>query len=102
MIRLCLIFSVLFLFNACAYPTSSVSVLDDRPSIFIKNAPEDATLFVDGLEMGQTSLYNGSENVLLLEPGTHKVEVRNKGTVIHLETIFLGDGETKPLSVGSK
>ncbi|MEO2159122.1 MAG: hypothetical protein ABGX31_07270, partial [bacterium] len=76
-------------------------VLDDRPSILVKNAPQDAILFVDGLKMGQASLYDGSKKVLLLEPGAHRVEVKSQGTLIHSEKIFLGDGETKTLNVGS-
>ena len=99
--RLLLFFSVLLLLAGCAYPTSSVKVLDDRPSILVQNAPQDAVLLVDGLEMGQARLYDGSNKVLLLEPGTHRVEVKSQGTLIHSEKIFLGDGETKTLSVSS-
>ena len=96
-------FSVMILMNGCAcvYPTSSVGVVDDRPSVVIQNAPEDAVLLVDGLDMGRASLYEGKKKVLLLEPGTHKVEVMHNGEMIHSEIIFLGDGETKALKVHS-
>lgn len=100
--RLLVFFSVMLLMYGCAYPTSSVRVLDDRPSLVLKNAPQDAVLLVDGLDMGQASLYDGREKALLLEPGTHKVEVMRQGTLIHSEKIFLGDGETKTINVNSE
>ena len=99
--RLLVAFSLMFLVYGCAYPTSSVRVLDDRPSLVLQNAPKGAVLLVDGLEMGKASLYNGRKKVLLLEPGAHKVELMRQGVLIHSEKIFLGDGETKTLNVHS-
>lgn len=100
--RLFVFTSVMFLIYGCAYPTSSVRVLDDRPSLMVHNAPQDAVLLVDGLDMGKASLYDGLGKVLLLEPGTHRVEVMHQGMLIHSEKIFLGDGETKTININSK
>jgi hypothetical protein len=54
---------------------------------------------VDGLNMGKAGLYNGRERALLLEPGTHQIEVMSQGNVIHSERVFLGEGELKTLKV---
>jgi len=90
---------IMLLVCSCSYPTSEVRVLDDRPTIVVENAPKGALLFVDGLDMGQAGLYDGRKNALILEPGTHEIEVMNQGNVIHSERIFLGDGESKTLKV---
>jgi hypothetical protein len=97
-----LVFSfITLLVYGCHYPTSEVRVLDDRPTIVIQNAPKGAFLFVDGLNMGQARLYDGREKALVLEPGTHEIEVTSQGNVIHSERVFLGDGELKTLKVHS-
>lgn len=85
--------------SGCAYPTSSTRIPDDRPSIAIQGAPTDAVLYVDGLAMGSTQRYNGQESALLVEPGTHKIEVRSKGKTLHQEKIFLGGGEQKTINI---
>jgi hypothetical protein len=99
--RLLVFFFITLLVYGCHYPTSEVRVLDDRPSIVIQNAPIGAFLFVDGLNMGQARLYDGRERALLVEPGTHKIEVMSQDNVIHSERVFLGDGELKTLKVHS-
>lgn len=90
---------LLALIVGCAYPTSGVRVPDERPSIAVKNAPRDAVLYVDGLNMGMARDYDGRSQVLLLEPGTHKVEVSTGGRVLLSETVFLGGGELRTLVV---
>lgn len=99
--RLLVFFPITLLIYACSYPTSEVRVLDDRPSIVIQNAPIGALLFVDGLNMGIAGLYDGREKALLLEPGTHKIEVISQNNVLYSEQIFLGGGELKTLKVHS-
>ena len=85
----------------CAYPTSGLRVPDERPSIAIKGAPDDAILHVDGLNMGSARSFDGVSQVLLLEPGTHKVEVKSQGKTVLSEKIFLGRGEVKTIVVTS-
>ena len=83
----------------CAYPTTGLRVPDERPSIAIKGAPDDAILHVDGLNMGAASSFVGVSQVLLLEPGTHKIEVKSQGKTVLSENIFLGGGEVRTLVV---
>jgi len=87
------------LVTGCVYPTTGVRVTDDRPTLAIKGAPRDALLYVDGLSMGLARNFEGGSRVLLLEPGTHKIEVRSGGTILLSETVFLGSGAAKTLSV---
>ena len=97
--RLLIFFSITLLLFGCSYPTSEVRVQDDRPSIVIQDAPLGSFLLVDSLNMGEARLYNGRERALLLEPGTHQIEVMSQGIVIHSEQVFLGDGELKTIKV---
>jgi hypothetical protein len=92
-------FSIMLLVFGCSYPTSGVRVIDDRPCVVIQGAPIGSFLLVDGLNMGKAELYNGRERALLIEPGTHQIEVMNQGNVIHSEQVFLGDGELKTIKV---
>jgi uncharacterized protein YfaP (DUF2135 family) len=88
-------------FAACKYPAPSKNEQEDRrPSIGIEGAPAGATLFVDGLNMGLASKFDGKEHVLLVESGTHRVEVKSAdGKLLHAETVFLGSSTTKILVI---
>ena len=94
-----ILFSIILLVSGCAYPTSGVRVLDKRPSIAIQNAPKDAILMVDGVNMGLANNYDGQDRALLVESGTHKIEVMNHGMPILSEQVFLGSGELKTFRV---
>jgi hypothetical protein len=86
---------ILFLIIGCAYPSSDVRVTDERPKIAVKNAPENAVIYVDGLKMGLASKFNGDSSVLLLEPGRHKIEIKSGGRTLVSEDVFLGDSALK-------
>lgn len=92
----------LVLVSACSYPTTELRITDNRPAIAIKGASEDAVLYVDGLSMGLAQQFDGHAQVLLLEPGTHKIEVISQGKVFLSEKVFLGGGEVRTLSVSGK
>jgi len=92
----------LVLVSACSYPTTEVRITDNRPAIAIKGASEDALLYVDGLSMGLAQQFDGHAQALLLEPGTHKIEVRGHGKILLSETVFLGGREIRTLSVSGQ
>lgn len=98
---LIIIFSLMVLAFGCANPSGGVRVPDKRPSIAIQNAPADAIVTVDGLNMGLASDYDGKEKALLIESGVHKLEVISHGTPLISEQIFLGSGEMKTFKVHS-
>jgi hypothetical protein len=93
--NLILIIIIIVMVQGCSYPASQVRIPDKRPSIAVENAPDGAILFVDGLNMGPANQYNGHDKALLIEPGTHKIEVVNQGRTILSEKIFLGGSELK-------
>ena len=89
------LFALLFV-AACTYPKpSQIEQQDKRPAIGVSGAPADAALYVDGLDMGLASQFDGKTNVLLVESGSHLIEVKSAdGRVLHSETVFLS-GSTK-------
>ena len=92
------------------YPASEVRIPDSRPRIAIKNAPDNAILYVDGLKMGLAIRYSGvsgseesgEAHVLLVEPGRHRVEVKSNGEVLLSEDVFLGERTLNTLTVIQK
>ncbi|MEW6612621.1 MAG: hypothetical protein ACOY5C_14030 [Pseudomonadota bacterium] len=87
------------LLGGCAYPTSEVKTTDNRASIAVQGAPEDAVLYIDGLSMGRVAHFDGKSKVLLIEPGIHKVEIVNHNKVLLSEKAFLGTGELKTFTM---
>jgi len=98
--RLALGILTLALLGGCAYPTSSVKAVDERPAIAIAGASKGTVLVVDGIEMGDASQFDGHPKVLNLEPGTHRVELRSNGAVVYSEKIFLGHRGTTTIAAG--
>ena len=94
-----ILFFLFVMVGGCVYPTTHVRTIDERPTIAVKNAPQDAVLFVDGLNMGTAAQFDGKARSLAVETGTHKVEIRTSKGVIFLQRIYLGGGELKTLVV---
>ena len=89
------------LLQSCRYPDpAKIEQKDSRPAIGITGAPQGALLFVDGLQMGSTGQYDGTNSVLLVESGKHLIEVKTTGGAVLLsETVFLSSSTTKILAV---
>lgn len=77
------------------YPSSNVEISDERPTIGFSGAPAGSQVFVDGIAMGPADEFDGRKRALLVEPGTHVVQVRHNGGVLLSETVFLGEGATR-------
>ena len=92
---------VLALLGGCAYPTSTVRAIDERPAIAIAGASSGTILVVDGIQMGQAREFDGDPKVLTLEPGTHNVELLRNGTVVYSEKVFLGHRGVTTVTVGA-
>jgi hypothetical protein len=90
---------VVLLLLACAMPSTTVRTPDNRPSLAIAGAPPGSQLFVDGNAMGKAAAYDGHPRVLVVEPGTHLVDVRDTaGRVLFEQTVFV-ESETKTVQV---
>jgi hypothetical protein len=84
---------------ACAMPSTIVRTPDTRPGIAIQGAPPGSIIFVDGMPAGEAASYDGQPHILLVEPGTHVIVIRDgSGSVIHRQTIFV-ESETRTIKV---
>lgn len=91
--------NALLLLAACPMPQTVVRTPDTRPSIAVVGAPSGATLYLDGQPVGPAEAYAGNPNVLLVEAGTHDVDVRDAaGNVIFRQRIFV-ESELKTIKV---
>lgn len=94
-----ILFSVILL-QGCHYPDAAkIEQKDNRPAIGVIGAPEGAMLYVDGLKMGMANQWDGEENVLLIENGTHLIEVKSGKAILFSETVFLSGTTTKILTL---
>lgn len=86
---LLVLFVMTNLLCSCSMPSTSVRTVDDRPTLAFKGAPENAVLFVDGLNMGVANQYNAEPKTLAVEPGTHVVRVTINQDVIFEQRVFV-------------
>lgn len=93
-----LLIIMLVFFGGCAMPSSVVKTTDTRPRISISGAPVDSLLYVDGINMGLASQYSGQPDVLILQPGTHKIQVYSNDQVIYDKNIFI-ESELKSIVI---
>jgi hypothetical protein len=88
----------LLLLVGCPMPQTVVRTTDTRPSIAVAGAPPGSTLWVDGRQVGPAPAY-ALPNALLVEPGTHDVEVRDPaGGVVFRQKVFV-ESELKTIQV---
>ncbi len=81
------------------YPSSRTDIPDERPSIAFSGAPEGSVVLVDGLAMGPAARYDGQENVLLVEPGNHLIQVRIGDRVLLRQRVFFSGRATRTFVV---
>ena len=89
------------LLSACSLPQTTVRSGSSQPGLIVKGAPDGSTLFIDGLQVGSATEYDGDPNVLAVLEGTHTVQIRQDGNVIFSEKTFVAAGETHSVLVAA-
>ena len=84
------------------YPETRTDAVDERPRLIVANASDTAVLWVNGVELGLAKQYDGTLGVLRLPPGSHQVEVRDGGAVVHQENMYLADAMTRTVSLPAR
>lgn len=85
--------------SACTLPQTTVRTGSTAPGLIVAGAPAEATLYVDGLQMGQVSQFDGNPQVLTVLEGAHQVEVRLGATILYSNKVFVSNGETHTVRV---
>lgn len=88
----------LLLLTGCTMPATTVRSVDSRPGIAVKGAKATAELFIDNINYGKAENYNGDPQILIVEPGTHRVKIVDGNTVVYEQTIFV-ESELKTITV---
>ena len=96
--KLALLIAVALL-TACALPQTTVRTGSAPPTLIVKGAPPGAFLFVDGLQMGLATQFDGNPKTLAVLEGTHQVEVRLGANVVYKEKAFVSSGESHTVTV---
>jgi len=86
---------------ACALPETSVTTGAARPRLSFPNAAPDMILVLDGITIGPAARYDGNPGVLLVEEGTHLLELKRNGQTVHSEKAFVSNGETRAVDINS-
>ena len=84
---------------ACDLPHSTVRTGAPAPALIVTGAPANSLLYVDGVQMGTATTFNGKPYTVSVLEGVHVVEVRLAGKVIYTEKTFVGSGETHTVNV---
>ncbi len=79
--------------SACVYPTSTTTQGGFSSAISFSDIPPNATVLVDGAEVGRASDYSG-DKVLAVAPGTLKVTVKGGGSTIVEREYYVGRDST--------
>lgn len=87
------------LLAACSRPNVSVSTIDARPHLQFANARPSAILVLDGVIVGPAAIYDGEHKTLIVERGTHQVEVRDGARILFSGPIYLGGDEAKTINL---
>jgi len=95
-----IIFLVFSLLWGCSYPVRKVVNADSRPGIVFDGASADDEVFLDGIKVGRAIDFSGTPNVMLVESGTHRVQVRKGSGVLVLEEKFFIDADVRVIRLG--
>jgi len=95
--RLAFILPILLM--ACSDPITVVKAVDDRSRLKVEGAPPGAMLLIDGKSMGSAADYAGDPGVLLVDPGTHVVEIKAGDRLLLSQKVFFGGGEQRSIVV---
>jgi len=81
-------------------PQTTVRTGMSPPTLMVVGAPTGSVLFVDGLDMGSATQYDGNPKVLAVLEGTHQVEVRLGSNLVYKEKAFVSSGQSHTVAVG--
>jgi hypothetical protein len=98
-VRYFLVLLLCSLLCACDLPHSTVRTGAPAPALIVTGAPANSLLYVDGVQMGAATTFNGKPYTISVLEGVHMVDVRVAGKVIYSEKVFVGSGETHAVNV---
>ena len=99
MIKFLHILPLVLLVAACSRPVVTVNTVDDRPHLQFTNAKSAATLSMDGVIVGPAADYDGVHKTLVVNTGTHLIEVRDGNRVLYSSQVYFGGDATRTINL---
>lgn len=84
---------------ACAYPVTTVEQGGSSSGVYFVGAPETAQAIVDGTASGNAAAFDGQKAVLVVPAGTHRIVVRDGGSVLVDQVVYVGEGHRVSIRV---
>ena len=85
--------------SGCAPPVTRVDTVDNRPHLQFAHASPTAIVSLDGAVVGPAAVYDGRGKTLVVEAGTHHLDVRDGARLLYSADVFFGDGATKTIEL---
>jgi hypothetical protein len=96
---LTIILAAFLISSCCGMPKTSVSTISNAGFVKITASPEDADVYIDGTRVGTAMEYDGRKQVLELESGKHKIEIKKEGYHSYSREVMVGAGATENIKV---
>lgn len=96
---LSVIFSAFLISACCGMPKRSVSTVSNAGFLKIVANPDDADVYIDGTLVGKAREFDGRKQVLQLESGRHKIEIKKDGYHSYSRDTMVGAGATDEFKV---
>jgi hypothetical protein len=75
---------------ACTYPSQTIDQGSQSGHLYFLGAVPGNAVAIDGRDAGDASVFDGSDHVLDVSPGPHRVVVTSGGATIYDRQIYVG------------
>ena len=75
-------------FFGCGTPKEVTVGKGNEGLLMILCKPSDAEVFVNGVSMGEANRFDGKPGYIMLESGTHKIEIKKEGYAPYFREVF--------------
>ena len=83
----------------CGLPKTSLSTVANEGFVKILAVPEDADVYINGVNSGAAKNYDGKKQVMALPAGRHKIEIKKQGYHPYSREMMVGAGATETIKI---
>jgi len=94
-----ILFVSVALWQCSTMPKTTVSGVGNQGRVMIDCDPSSAIVYVDGVKIGKASKFDSESDALVLESGSHLIEIRKKKYQAFRKEIYVGNRVLQTLQV---